>query len=99
MGALAFFHDQLVDAGTGGMTLEPAGLFVEAPQRAELLVASKLRLRDGGVRRRDVYVQQQREQPRRIHHLKLRVMNPSKIAAFYRDSFDLTEAWLVANGF
>jgi len=48
--------------------------------------------REGMSNRRDVYVQQQREQPRRIHHLKLRVMNPSKIAAFYRDSFDLTEA-------
>lgn len=47
---------------------------------------------EGMSNRRDVYVQQQREQPRRIHHLKLRVMNPSKIAAFYRDSFDLTEA-------
>jgi predicted enzyme related to lactoylglutathione lyase len=46
---------------------------------------------EGMSNRRDVYVQQQREQPRRIHHLKLRVMNPSKIAAFYRDSFDLTE--------
>jgi predicted enzyme related to lactoylglutathione lyase len=47
---------------------------------------------EGMSNRRDVYVQQQREQSRRIHHLKLRVMNPSKIAAFYRDSFDLTEA-------
>ena len=47
---------------------------------------------EGMSNRRDVYAQQQREQPRRIHHLKLRVMNPSKIAAFYRDSFDLTEA-------
>jgi len=47
---------------------------------------------EGMSNRRDVYVQQQREHPRRIHHLKLRVMNPSKIAAFYRDSFDLTEA-------
>ena len=32
------------------------------------------------------------EQPRRIHHIKLRVMNPANIAAFYRDSFDLKEA-------
>jgi predicted enzyme related to lactoylglutathione lyase len=47
---------------------------------------------EGMSNRRDVYVQQQREQRRRIHHLKLRVMNPAKIAAFYRDSFDLTEA-------
>ena len=37
-------------------------------------------------------VEQQREHPRRIHHLKLRVMNPSAIAAFYRDLFDLQEA-------
>ena len=47
---------------------------------------------EGRSNRRDVYVEQQREQPRRIHHLKLRVMNPSSIAAFYRDSFDLAEA-------
>jgi predicted enzyme related to lactoylglutathione lyase len=47
---------------------------------------------EGMSNRRDVYVEQQREQPRRIHHLKLRVMNPSSIAAFYRDSFDLQEA-------
>jgi len=47
---------------------------------------------EGMSNRRDVYVEQQREQPRRIHHLKLRVMNPSSIAAFYRDSFDLAEA-------
>ena len=39
-----------------------------------------------------MYVEAQREQPRRVHHLKLRVMNPAKIAAFYRDSFDLKEA-------
>ncbi len=42
--------------------------------------------------RKDVYIEQQREQPRRIHHVKLRVMNAAKIAAFYRDSFDLQEA-------
>jgi catechol-2,3-dioxygenase len=50
--------------------------------------------------RRDVYaarsnspqVERQREQPRRIHHIKLRVMNPANIAAFYRGSFDLQEA-------
>jgi catechol 2,3-dioxygenase-like lactoylglutathione lyase family enzyme len=38
-----------------------------------------------------VYVEPGREQARRIHHLKLRVMNPSAIAAFYRDLFDLKE--------
>jgi predicted enzyme related to lactoylglutathione lyase len=55
---------------------------------------------EGMSNRRDVYavrlgspqVEQQREQPRRIHHLKLRVMQPANIAAFYRDSFDLKEA-------
>jgi predicted enzyme related to lactoylglutathione lyase len=47
---------------------------------------------EGMANRRDVYVEQQREQPRRIHHIKLRVMNPANIAAFYRDSFDLQEA-------
>ena len=41
--------------------------------------------------RRDVYVEAGREQPRRIHHIKLRVMNPAAIAAFYRDLFDLKE--------
>ncbi len=33
-----------------------------------------------------------REPPRRIHHIKLRAMNPMAIAAFYRDMFDLKEA-------
>src|ERR1051326_1714262 len=41
--------------------------------------------------RRDVYIEAQREQPRRIRHFKLRVMNPAAIAAFYRDLFDLQE--------
>ena len=36
-------------------------------------------------------VEPQREQPRRIHHLKLRAMNPTGLAAFYRDLFDLRE--------
>jgi predicted enzyme related to lactoylglutathione lyase len=55
---------------------------------------------EGMSNRRDVYsvrpgsprAEQQREQPRRIHHIKLRVMNPANIAAFYCDSFDLAEA-------
>jgi predicted enzyme related to lactoylglutathione lyase len=47
---------------------------------------------EGASNRRDVYVGAQREQPRQVHHLKLRVMNPANIAAFYRDSFDLKEA-------
>jgi catechol 2,3-dioxygenase-like lactoylglutathione lyase family enzyme len=54
---------------------------------------------EGMGNRRDVYavrpgspqVEQQREQPRRIHHIKLRVMNAAAIAAFYRDLFDLKE--------
>ncbi len=55
---------------------------------------------EGMSNRRDVYtvqpsspqVEQQRTHPRRIHHLKLRVMNPASVAAFYRDLFDLQEA-------
>ncbi len=54
---------------------------------------------EGMENRRDVYavrpglpqVEPQREQVRRIHHIKLRVMNPAGIAAFYRDLFDLKE--------
>jgi predicted enzyme related to lactoylglutathione lyase len=47
---------------------------------------------EGMANRRDVYVESGREQPRRIHHIKLRVMNPQRTAAFYRDCFDLREA-------
>jgi len=47
---------------------------------------------EGASNRRDVYVEAQREQPRRFDHLKLRVMSPAKISAFYRDLFDLKEA-------
>ena len=46
---------------------------------------------EGMSNRRDVYTEQQREQPRRIHHLKLRVMNAPAITAFYRDLFELKE--------
>jgi len=46
---------------------------------------------EGMSNRRDVYTEQTREQPRRIHHIKLRVMNAPAIAAFYRDLFDLKE--------
>jgi predicted enzyme related to lactoylglutathione lyase len=54
---------------------------------------------EGMANRRDVYTvrqgsaqaEQQREQPRRIHHIKLRVMNAPAIAEFYRDLFDLKE--------
>ena len=46
---------------------------------------------EGMENRRDVYVETARQQPRRVHHIKLRVMNPIGIAAFYRDLFDLKE--------
>jgi catechol 2,3-dioxygenase-like lactoylglutathione lyase family enzyme len=46
---------------------------------------------EGMENRRGVYAEAMREQPRRIHHIKLRVMNPIAIAAFYRDLFDLRE--------
>jgi predicted enzyme related to lactoylglutathione lyase len=46
---------------------------------------------EGMENRRDVYVEAAREQPRRIRHFKLRVMNPAAIASFYRDLFDLKE--------
>jgi catechol 2,3-dioxygenase-like lactoylglutathione lyase family enzyme len=46
---------------------------------------------EGMDNRRDVYAEQGREQARRIHHIKLRVMSPMAIAAFYRDLFDLKE--------
>ena len=46
---------------------------------------------EGMQNRRDVYVEKAREVPRRIHHIKLRVMNAKAIAAFYRDLFDLKE--------
>ena len=47
---------------------------------------------EGMSNRRDVYAEQQREHPRRIHHIKLRVMKPAVIAPFYRDMLDLQEA-------
>jgi predicted enzyme related to lactoylglutathione lyase len=47
---------------------------------------------EGMANRRDVYVEQPREQRRRVHHLKLRVMNAPAITAFYRDMLDLREA-------
>jgi catechol 2,3-dioxygenase-like lactoylglutathione lyase family enzyme len=46
---------------------------------------------EGMQNRRDVYVETAREQARRVHHVKLRVMNPTAIASFYRDLFDLNE--------
>jgi len=51
---------------------------------------------EGMSNRRDVYAVRpnstQLEHPRHIHHIKLRVMNPTGIAAFYRDMLDLREA-------
>jgi predicted enzyme related to lactoylglutathione lyase len=47
---------------------------------------------EGMANRRDVYAEQQRRQPRSVHHLKLRVMNAPALAAFYRDMLDLQEA-------
>ena len=55
---------------------------------------------EGMSNRRDVYAvrpsllqaEHQREESRRVHHLKLRVMNAPAIAAFYRDMLDLREA-------
>jgi predicted enzyme related to lactoylglutathione lyase len=47
---------------------------------------------EGMSNRRGVYVEERREHPRRVHHLKLRVMNAPGIAAFYRDMLDLREA-------
>ncbi len=46
---------------------------------------------EGMQNRRDVYVEQAREDPRRVQHIKLRVMNAKAIGAFYRDLFDLKE--------
>ena len=46
---------------------------------------------EGMENRRDVYVEAERQQPRRIHHIKLRVMNPEAMAVFYGDLFDLKE--------
>jgi catechol 2,3-dioxygenase-like lactoylglutathione lyase family enzyme len=46
---------------------------------------------EGMENRRDVYLEAVREQQRRVHHFKLRAMNPAAIAAFYRDLFDFKE--------
>jgi catechol 2,3-dioxygenase-like lactoylglutathione lyase family enzyme len=46
---------------------------------------------EGMENRRDVYAEAARKQPRRVHHIKLRVMNPTAIASFYRDLFHLKE--------
>lgn len=41
--------------------------------------------------RRDLYVEQDQAMPRRVGHIALRVLEPEKIAEFYRTVFDLTE--------
>jgi catechol 2,3-dioxygenase-like lactoylglutathione lyase family enzyme len=46
---------------------------------------------EGMQNRRDVYVEEARQDPRRVHHIKLRVMNAKAISAFYRDLFELKE--------
>jgi catechol 2,3-dioxygenase-like lactoylglutathione lyase family enzyme len=46
---------------------------------------------EGMQNRRVVDVEPAREDPRRLHHIKLRVMNAEAIAAFYRDLFELKE--------
>lgn len=46
---------------------------------------------EGMENRRDVYVGATRQQSRRVHHIKLRVMNAQAVAEFYRDLFDLKE--------
>lgn len=46
---------------------------------------------EGMDNRRDVYVEAERKQKRRISHIKLRAINPTATALFYRDLFDLKE--------
>ena len=41
--------------------------------------------------RRDVYLDKDEEMPRRVSHFALRVLDPDKIGAFYRDVFELQE--------
>jgi catechol 2,3-dioxygenase-like lactoylglutathione lyase family enzyme len=47
---------------------------------------------EGMSNRRDVYAEGEREEARRVHHLKLRALNAPATAAFYRDMLDLQEA-------
>jgi predicted enzyme related to lactoylglutathione lyase len=46
---------------------------------------------EGLENRRDVYVEAGWQQQRRIHHIKLRVMQPAAVARFYLDLFELQE--------
>lgn len=41
--------------------------------------------------RRDLYVDEDQEQPRRVSHIALRVLEPDLIAEYYRSVFELTE--------
>src|SRR6266849_1378442 len=41
--------------------------------------------------RRDLYLDNDQQMPRRVGHIALRVVEPEKIAEFYRTVFDLTE--------
>jgi catechol 2,3-dioxygenase-like lactoylglutathione lyase family enzyme len=41
--------------------------------------------------RRDLYTEGDQEQPRRVSHIALRVLEPDMIAEFYRNVFELTE--------
>jgi catechol 2,3-dioxygenase-like lactoylglutathione lyase family enzyme len=41
--------------------------------------------------RRDVYVEEEREQPRHVTHFALRVVEAERVAEFYRSVFDLRE--------
>jgi catechol 2,3-dioxygenase-like lactoylglutathione lyase family enzyme len=41
--------------------------------------------------RRGIYAEEGWEQQRRVHHIKLRVMDPAKIAGFYKEILDLEE--------
>src|SRR5437667_11812724 len=46
---------------------------------------------EGMENRRDVYVETARQQPRRVDHIKFRVMSPIGIADFYRELLDFQE--------
>ncbi len=46
---------------------------------------------EGMENRTDVYVEEEREQPRRVKHFALRVVDPKTVGKFYRDVFELTE--------
>lgn len=47
---------------------------------------------EGMENKRGVYAETGAEQPRRLSHIKLRVLQPEQVAAFYRDIFEFEEA-------